>query len=150
VAAIRIDVYCGATISLNISSTTFTASVNIAMAATKIFYLDGGGDTYINERIANQICFTAGGTEGMRLLSGTSRLLINQNESSGSTTSAISVDAANAGAGDCYGMAFTAVTAGDFFPFSFDDVHSTAALGAYYGKIQVKIAGATKYIPIYS
>ena len=40
---------------------------NLAITATSKFYLDGGGDTYIDEVAGNTIRFATGGTEVMRM-----------------------------------------------------------------------------------
>ena len=51
-----------------------TFNSNISVPATSKFYLDGGGDTFIQEAAANAIAFTAGNSEKLRIDGGTGRI----------------------------------------------------------------------------
>lgn len=60
-----IDIYAGGANYLKISHSgtkVEVLSANLEIDATKRFYLDGGGDTYISEGVADSIYLTTGGT----------------------------------------------------------------------------------------
>jgi len=53
------------TLWMNATTAEFGGTIDVRIAATKKLYLDGGGDTYIYEGLANYIYFvTNGGTKG--------------------------------------------------------------------------------------
>ena len=67
-------------------NTTFTMfhNQNVAIEATKEFYLDGGSNTFISEVSADTMQFTTGGTERLRLDSN-SRISLSNNDDGGTT-----------------------------------------------------------------
>ena len=57
---------------MDFSTTQIISAINAGVAATKNFYLDGGGDTYLNESIGNVLDTVVGGTIAVRLTDTTS------------------------------------------------------------------------------
>lgn len=85
-AANRMDFVAGAATQLSIRAATGYSefSTSLAITSTKIFYLDGGGDTYMLESSANVIQFFAGGVNTVSI-NNTSLNLISIPSAAGTT-----------------------------------------------------------------